>query len=259
MGGPGGAGRVLGGVRDGLWGFLGGALSADEKSRLGVALYDASDEYRGAPRHAWEDEWLLRELPAAPARVLVGAAGAGREALLLEGRGYAVTALEPSPDLARLCRMNTADHTRVIEARYEDVAAGRGLAGATFDAVLLGLGSLSHVLDAAVRVDLLRALARSCERGPLLASVLSPPRSRGDRPLWSGGRAARWGRALARPLRAARRLPEVEPGEVVFGGLGFARLFTRPELEALGAAAGRLLRFDDGAPDGMELCAFLPE
>jgi hypothetical protein len=65
------------------------------------------------------------------------------------------------------------------------------------------------------------------------------------------------GRALARPIRAARRLPDVEPGEVVFGGLGFARLLTRPELCSLGLAAGRRTHFDDGAPDGMILCAFV--
>ena len=53
------------------------------------------------------------------------------------------------------------------------------------------------------------------------------------------------------------RLPEIEAGEVVFGGLGFARLFTRAELSALGDEVGRRTAFDDGAPDGMELCAFV--
>lgn len=250
--------RVLAGVRDGLWGFLGGVLSADEKSRLGVELYDASDEYRASPRHDWEDAWLRRWLPPAPARVLVGAAGAGREVIFLRGGRYEVTALEPSAALAGACRAG-APGSRVIEARYEDVAAGRALAGERFDAVLLGLGSLSHVLDAPSRIDLVGALARMCDRGPVLASVLAPPRSRGDVTTWSGGRAARMGRALARPIRAARHLPDVEPGEVVFGGLGFARLFTRRELCALGDAAGRRTIFDDGAPDGMELCAFVRE
>ena len=261
MGGPRSRGpfglvpRALASARDALWAFLGGALSSDEKSRLGVELYDASDEYRGAPSHAWEDAWLRRWLPPPPARVLVGAAGAGREVIFLQGWGYDVTALEPSADLARRCR-RAAPGARVIEARYEDVAASRALAGETFDAVLLGLGSLSHLLDAASRTSVMRALARACERGPLLASALAPPRSRSADPTRSG-MAARVGRALARPVRALRRLPEIEAGEVVFGGLGFARLFTRAELSALGDEVGRRTAFDDGAPDGMELCAFV--
>lgn len=306
MGGPRGPGalgaapRALAAAREALWSFLGGALSADEKSRLAVALYDASTEYRGEDRHAWEDAWLARWLPAAgraregaetreraaaetreraaaetyeraaetyeragaetreregwAPRVLVGAAGAGREVRIVEARGCEVTALEPSRALAALCRAR-APGARVIEARYEDVAAGRALAAERFDAALLGLGSLSHVLDGAARASLLRALARACD-GPILASALSPPRAQGER-VARVGRAAGIGGALARPIRMARRLPEVEAGEVVFGGLGFAKLFTRPELRALGEAAGRRVIFDDGAPDGMELCAFV--
>ena len=64
----------------------------------------------------------------------------------------------------------------------------------------------------------------------------------------------RWGRAFARPLRTARHLPPLDPNEVAFGGLGFAKMFTRPELVALGDAIGRETRFDEGAPDGVVLC-----
>ncbi len=176
--------RALAGVRVALWAAIGTALSADEKSRLGVGLYDAGDEYRDAPRHAWEDAWHARWLPgrhddlgvrrdgvagrdedvgagrdgvaegghdvgvgghgdavralhrdAAPAappedpaaisgrrpRVLVGAAGAGREVLALLGRGCEVVAVEPSPALAALCRARTEGRVTVIEGRYEDL------------------------------------------------------------------------------------------------------------------------------------------
>lgn len=255
MGGPRGAGALgaaapaLAGAREALWGFLGGALSADEKSRLGVALYDAGDEYRSEPRFAWEDAWLDRRLPRAPARVLVGAAGAGREARALLDRGLDVVALEPSAALAALCRERTK--ARVIEARYEDIL----LAGERFEAVLLGLGSLSHVLDPGARRRLMAALAEACPAGPILVSALAAPARARREP----GRGARLGRAIARPIRAARRLPDVEAGEVVFGELGFARLFDREELAALAGSIGRDAIFDDdvGAPDGLLLCAFV--
>jgi len=366
MGGPrtggvlGATPRALASLRGALWGFLAVALSSEEKSRLGVALYDASTEYRDSPRYAWEDAWLERWLPAVGAResesrrsgggesrrsgggedetshgmsregevrrsrVLVGAAGAGREVMALLERGHDVVAIEPSPQMAALCRARTGGRVRVIEARYEelvgesdgerdhardgveregteqggegggawrtsgrDAEAGdsrqregterggegggalrRGGRGAEargagqpheaelrgFDAVVLGLGSLSHVLDARGRVVLAGALARMCPAGHILASAVAAPRARGvSRP----GRAARMGRALARPIRTARHLPAVDPGEVVFGGLGFVKLFTRAELIELGHAMGRRTCFDDGAPDGMELCAFV--
>jgi hypothetical protein len=328
MGGAGGPGpfglaaRGLASLREASWGFLASALSADEKSRLGVALYDASSEYRASPRHAWEDAWLGRWLPEPPARVLVGAAGAGREAVALRERGHEVVALEPSAELATLCRARLAASARgsvesgrraseggaredakppasarVLELRYEALAyrargsvesatrasEGRARGGlenpadleAPFGAVLLGLGSLSHVLDAGARPRLMSTLAQLCPEGPILASVLALPRrpvsaqgagegdpqaeGRGSAPehAMQRGRAARVGRALARPIRAARHLPDLDPSEVVFGGLGFARLFTRAELALLGAAVGRRTEFDEGAPDGTELCAFV--
>lgn len=263
MGGPHAPGlfgvvpRVLASARDGMWSLLQGALSADEKSRLGVALYDASGDYRDAPDLPWERAWLeraLRERPA-PCRVLVGAAGAGREAALLAGWGYEITALEPSSSHARTCRENVPT-ARVIEARYEDLAARRVLTGETFDAVLLGLGSLSHVLDAGVRIELMRALSRACPSGPILASVLAPPETSGDEYALSIGKAARFGRALSSPIRSVRDLPDVESGEIVFGGLGFVKLYSKKELHALGAATGWLVELDAGAPDGMELVTF---
>jgi hypothetical protein len=249
--------RPLGMVREALWGFLGGALSADEKSRLGVALYDAGSEYRAMPRYDWEDAWLARWLPPAPARVLVGGAGAGREVVALRERGHEVVAIEPSPDLAAECRAHTAGEVRIMLLRYEDLTPESLLAGERpFDAVLLGLGSLSHLLDHAARVRLLQVLAEVCPAGPILGSTPARPRVAPDRPM---GRAAKLGRALARPIRAARGLPEVDPGEIVFAGLGFTKLFERSELIAVGDAVGRRTRFDEAAPDGMELCAFVCE
>ena len=283
--------RLQKGFGDALWGLLAVALSADEKSRLGVRRYGASDEWRESPRYDWEDAWLARALPPPPARVLVGAAGAGREVASLLPCGYAVTALEPSRALAGLCRARCAA-AGVVIGRYEDLVGGaacvrdrlgedaRPLVDAwtgerPFDAVLMGLGSVSHLLDGGPRAAVMSALAAMCPRGPILASAVAPPRAgaqaapsseraagslegapSGQMPRFVGGWGARGGRALARPIRAARGLPAIDEREVAFGGLGFVKLLTREELRAIGEGIRRETVFEEQRPDGMELCVW---
>jgi hypothetical protein len=107
--------------------------------------------------------------------------------------------------------------------------------GHRFDAVLLGWGSLSHVLSPAHRALVLQALDRLCPEGPLLVSFL--PRSFGE------GRAGRLGRRL---------------GSTLFGGgleaplmmepwFGFAAPLEWDELDALARALGRCLRVEEDA------------
>lgn len=256
----GGRGRARRWIRSGLWGLLQEGLSAEEKSRLGVALYDAGDQYRDAPRYAWEERWLDRWLPAKPTKqgdpaiVLVGAAGAGREVTGVLDRGYEVIAIEPSRELARLCRARMGERGAVIEARYEAIEEG---AIGRVDAVILGLGSLSHVLDAGARARLFEVLGRVCPRGPILASALAAPKGMSIEEARREGRAAKIGRRIGARVRAARGLPAVDEGEIVFDALGFAKLFTREELAAIGEGARRRTIFEDEAPDGMWLCAFV--
>ena len=114
-----------------------------------------------------------------------------------------------------------------------------------FDAVLLGLGSLSHVLAKFQRRRLLNALNVLCPSGPIMVSfssnaALTPRR---------GGRASslgcRVGRAIAH-LRAIHR----EDGSLTYGAqYGFAYSFTPSALEALARAAGRSVSWErsDGA------------
>ncbi len=71
-----------------------------------------------------------------------------------------------------------------------------------------------------------------------------------------GGRGARVGRAIARPIRAARGLAALDGREVVFGGLGFVKLLTRGELRAIGEGLRRETVFEEQRPDGMELCVW---
>ncbi|HEX6836523.1 MAG TPA: hypothetical protein VF334_08110 [Polyangia bacterium] len=237
--------------------LLSAALTADEKSALGVRLYDASPAGRGTALWPWEPGWLARRLPPPPARILVGACGAGRELLALAAAGYTLDAFEPAPSLARLAQARIGERARVLSFRYEDLSAAildgahspaAALATRTYDAVLLGWSSLSHVLDPAERVRLLRAIDRLCPRGPLLASFFCVPSSSNDAA--APGRierhAAAWGRRVAR-MRKLPDAPSAREAFLLHGG--FARVFTRSEIAALAAAVGRELEWDDDDTD----------
>ncbi len=130
----------------------------------------------------WEERAL--EAPAFPrgGRVLVGAAGAGREMVALVERGFEVVAFDPCQRFVDAARSVTPrGHAVIVHASYRDLAdaaAGRGgplaaaCAGPPFAAVVLGWGSLSHVLPASERADLLRALRTLAPAAPVLASFV---------------------------------------------------------------------------------------
>ena len=161
-------------------------LSDDDKEALGIALYNESfnPENDRDGLYPWEEEWFARRLPAPPARLLIGAAGCGREATVLERRGYTIVALEPSKRAAVHCRATLGPSSVVCQASYQDltsvvlddVSLGIPLGRQDrFDAVLLGWGSFGHVLREEERLRLLRACDAICPDGPILLSVFVPP------------------------------------------------------------------------------------
>jgi hypothetical protein len=161
-------------------------IRQEDRAGLTAAVYAEQQTYLpGGHRFrsglfAWERRAF--DLPIFPrgGRVLVGAAGAGRELVALEERGFSVVAFDPCAPFADAAR-SVADPTRstVIHAAYEDLVAaaeGRGgplaeaVAGPPFDAVVLGWGSLSHVLPASARASLLRAVHTLAPNAPVLTS-----------------------------------------------------------------------------------------
>jgi hypothetical protein len=151
--------------------------------------YSAQDTYQSDQPttelglFAWEQR-ALAAFPPAPARVLVGAAGGGREAFALAARGYAVTAFEPSAVLAQSMARRAARDGGVAayRARYADLpvlqpASPMGSAldtrtAAPFDAGILGWASLSHLTTDAARLETLRWFARLVS-GPILVSFFT--------------------------------------------------------------------------------------
>jgi hypothetical protein len=236
---------VLGGRRF-LEGLASVGLSAAEREEIGLRIYDGDFRPDRVERglYDWERPWFAELLPPAPARILIGGAGGGREVLPLLEQGYRVTAFEPAPRAQRHCAERVGERALVLRGSYveltEAVLHGRdtplsALASRRFAAFLFGWGSLTHVLSRAAREELVEAAHRLSPQGPLLASFFSrgpePPRvSRAER---AGAKLGRW---LVRGTQPPERLSFVPH-------IGFCHAFPRDEIEALGARVGRRTRW----------------
>ncbi len=230
-------------------GALGAALATDEKTQLTVQLYDLDAQLYDPAGGLWdwEEAWLGHRLPPAPARILIGAAGAGREALALAARGYQVAAFEPAPVMCARAATAAGGRFPVVCADYTDLAdavAGRpggdhlaAIVGREWDAVLFGWTSFSHVLDPAERVRVLAAAATLAPHGPILVSFVVRLGSPGA----PSSRIWRMARRLGRAAGRARGLdPDAGDAGIQFGrSIGFVRPFGPDELDAMAAAIGR--------------------
>ncbi len=65
-----------------------GALDSQGLQALTSASYEARGWNPGDLLFPWEEKWFADDLPPAPARLLIGGAGDGREALVLARQGY---------------------------------------------------------------------------------------------------------------------------------------------------------------------------
>jgi hypothetical protein len=244
--------RARAALRGGLEGALASSLTPSEKSELTVYLYGLNVRPLASALSAWEREWYLKGLPPAPARVLLGAAGDGREAAWLCDAGYSVDAFEPNSTLASKMQRRLGARVRVARASYEDLVAARSGERSTpysawfehpYDAVILGWGSLTHVLDPRDHRPLLAASDRLSPTGPILASFWlrdeSPPEARQSRASTVGSAV---GRRVAQWRGVRSRVPE---GEVFRSHCGFAYEFTRAEIEGLAAAVGRSVEWGE--------------
>jgi hypothetical protein len=191
-------------------------------------------------------EWEERVFAAPPfppsGRILVGAVGGGRELNELSRLGYSVTAFEPSAVLFESAREVAKSYpgSLVVQASYRDLvraAAGEtgplqdALRGEPFGAVILGWGSISHVVHPQDRHDLLAAVRRVAPTAVVLISYLIL-----DQP--STGKAEEF----RLPLRSFLRGHISRSGDVGhvshFSGGAFIHRFALGEIEKLAQAAG---------------------
>ena len=242
-------------------GFLTHALSGAEMSSTTVALYgvDAGAYETQRSLSDWERDWYEAVLPPAPARVLVTAAGKGREVAALRSMGYTVDAFEPVESYVERCSklagdglVLTADYLDFCRAVLDD---GQGpaapLAGRVFDAVILGWGSLTHVLT---HDEQQRVLAASCAlspQGPVLASFFA----RGAAAARPESRAGRLGAAAGRLVGRFRGVSAAPLQIAFFWHLGFTYAYSAEDLEGLAATVERQLEWQ---PEPYGHATFLP-
>ena len=258
--------RALGAVERGTGAFLDAALDDDELGALGVRLYDAAYARTIGSRElfSWERAWLTRRLPAAAGqRLLVAAAGDGREAAALVRAGYVVDAFEPASRALTGLRAAVTPGGDAWCASYADlvraVAGGGGplaaLAGRRYAAVLLGWGSITHVLGADARAAVVRAADALAPDGPIFASMwLDGAAAATD------GRAARVGRSVGGAIMRARRGGTAR-GAAEMRRFSFhcgAGVFVAPtEVESWGGMLGRELAWE-GTPGLYPHATLLP-
>ncbi|MCB9506946.1 MAG: methyltransferase domain-containing protein [Myxococcales bacterium] len=228
-------------------GFVAGvadaALTFEEKAALGAVLYDSSPFYKGERGlFDWEERWFDADLPREPGRVLVAACGAGRELVAIGARGHAVEGFDPAPSMVALAA-SRASAARVWQATFAEWVAAPD---ERYDAILIGWGALSHVLDPDERRALLAACRRRCPAGPTLLSYWPRPTlAEGASPPRARALGVRLGRRLARSRDADCRAT----GDPFQPGIGFSHPYAEEELDALACAAGFELLRRGGAGD----------
>jgi hypothetical protein len=232
--------------------LLSEALTTEEKAWLTTRIYNTFPNYPGGARPPWgeklapwEETWFGRRLPTPPSRILLGACGAGREALALLEMGFEVDAFDLAAELTSIARQTLGNRARVLTLGYEDLSAAvlegktgpaTSLVQERYEAVLLGWGSLTHVMDPNERLRLLRSLTLICPSGPILASFWC---TNGYSPqnLFAGAQA--FGQAIGSKVAKLRGISaEVSRQKFLFR-VGFGYVFTPEEIEGLGASVSR--------------------
>jgi hypothetical protein len=232
-------------------GILEASLTNKEKEALTLRLYGvATEKYAVSSRlFDWEVPWYDAALPAAPARILITAAGRGREVLALLERGYSVDAAEPLPKFVTECTVLpgvgdvfAADHDDIMDAVFSGKGPAAPLHDLTYDAVIVGWGSLAHMIDAEKRRQFIRACHALSPKGPILLSFFShliPPAP--------NSRFLHWGRAAGRGIARLRGVATtIDPDDIFLWHAGFFHRFSEEEIEALAASAGRSATFTAG-------------
>jgi hypothetical protein len=137
----------------------------------GVDAYTPQSDSFREYLFAWE-ECIVREVfPKPPARVLIGGAGGGREALALARMGYEVISFDPSKALITSLAARAPANLIAMEGAYEGMDA-LFPEGCQFDAAIAGWGSFSHLRNERTRIETLRSFAR-LTNGPILTSFFA--------------------------------------------------------------------------------------
>jgi hypothetical protein len=213
-----------------------GLLDAEELVRLTVQRFESSTyldpAYNASGLWLWEREALRRFFPAA-GRILVGAAGSGREMIALHAAGYTVQGFECA-------------HSLVESGQANHLARGGCPGGLIwtppgtvppmphrFDGAIMGWSGYMYIPHRAQRVKLLREFRDLLvDGGPLLVSFET--RELCERRMRWSARGANW-------IRKTRGAEPVAVGDRL--DLGFKHWFNREDIVDEMAAAGLVLEW----------------
>jgi hypothetical protein len=195
--------------------------------------YSSGGDFFSQGLFPWEVALLDHPQIPRAGRVLLAAAGGGRELEALLKRGYDVFAFEPVPALFEQAQhVARGSGASVVKASYSDlVTRARGGQGpldrlkGPFDFCLLGWGSLSHLTELSEVLDVLAALRTLAPHAPVITSFFL--RASGVAPSVGGARRLR--RLLRRVFAVAGGRP-VHPGLQFYLDAGFVRPLLREEL-----------------------------
>ncbi len=253
--------RAIAALGDVLIGVLETSLDTREKEHLTLRLYNtASEQYAASGGlFPWEASWYSRVLPPPPARILVTAAGSGREAAALIHSGYAVDAAEPVDKFTAECAglrgigdFFKADHDDIVEGFLHGTGPAAALRGRTYDAVIIGWGSFAHIIDPEKRRQLLDACHALAPRGPILLSFFADTVQ-----INQETRPIRFGRATGRLLARLRKVsPALNANDLFLWHAGFLHRYTEEELVGFANPLGRSVTF---SADPYGHATFLPK
>jgi hypothetical protein len=199
---------------------------------------------------AWEQSLFAESCIPRSGRVLLAAAGGGRELRALLEAGYSVSAFEPNPRLFAGCAQVASQHAsaQVLQAAYSDLTAAVGgegplaaLAGQRFDWVLFGWGSFTHLTERGAQIAALRAVRALAPQAPLaLSFYLRKPEA-------EGGRAQRLRRAVRRALSYLGANQAIDSGLGYSYIGGFVYSFTREQIRELASLAHYRVAVEDAS------------
>jgi hypothetical protein len=218
-----------------------GLLDPDELVRSTVQRFESSTYGEPAYNTAsglwlWEREAIRRFFPPA-GRLVVGAAGSGREMIALERAGYSVDGFECAHTLVKAGQTILRDANcqgRLLWAPAGTVPALDG----PYDGAIMGWSGYMYIPLRAQRVKLLRDLRGLLRPGAALL-ISFETRERCERRMYWSARGANW-------IRKIRGVKPVAVGDRVDNG--FKHWFNRDDIAAEMAEAG--LRMEIYSTDG---------
>ena len=185
-----------------------------------------TDEYNTSGLFEWEKNAVEGHF-AGRRKLLLLAAGGGRELIALRKLGYEVNAFDAHPDLVRFANTLLAKEGMTPDVRLAPWDHGPDIDD-TYDGVIVGWGGYMHIRGRDRRVAFLRELRRRVEVGaPILLSFYATSEK---------ARYHRWVARVGKITALILRRDRVDLGDCLLPF--YAHFFTKGRLEAEMKAGG---------------------